>query len=393
MTRAIGTGSKMRKPRSRGGFRVAVCIDTRDAPGRERLVGVYRYALERGWHLFLVRGDAAAACRQMAGLHPDGAILYDRDAALHRAFRRLRVATVEASARNLALDDAAVFADDTKIARMAAEHLIAAGFEHFAYCGMAASHQSLVRGERFREHLRRRGYQAAAFHGIWPDGEVALAPLVRWLRGMPKPSGLLASDDRVAERVLAACRWAGLRVSEEVGVLGTSNDELMCELTHPRLSSVALPAAEIGRRAAEMLDRLLTGRPVRRRHWRLPPLEVVARASTDRLSSADPAVAAAIEFIRASGRQPIGTDQVAAAARIPRRTLERRFAASTGRTIHQFLTDVRLRNAKQFLRHSDAPLHDVARHCGYLATSAFTRMFAARAGCHPEAYRRQYRAA
>ncbi|MCC6353604.1 MAG: substrate-binding domain-containing protein [Verrucomicrobiae bacterium] len=386
-----GIGEARRKRRRAGAFRVAVCIDTRDAPGRERLVGAYRYALERGWYLFLVRGDDAAACHQMAGLHVDGAILYDREPGLHRALRRLGAVTVEASARNLDLDNAAVFADDQKIARMAADHLIASGFEHFAYCGMAHSHQSLTRGEHFCDLITRRGFSATAFSGVWPDGEIALPPLVRWLRGIPRPAGILASDDRVAERVLAACRWLGLKVPDEIGVLGTSNDELMCELTHPRLSSVALPTSELGRRAAELLERILIGRPPRRPFLTLAPLEVIARASTDRTSAKDPKIAAAIEFIRANARRPIGTDQLADSVGIPRRTLERRFAKDTGQTIHQFLVEIRLRHAKQFLRHSDAPLNEVARYCGYLATSAFTRMFSASAGCHPETYRRQYR--
>lgn len=382
-----GHGRPSRRAR---GIRVAVCIDTREGPGRERLAGAYGYALKRDWRLFLVRGDDDIACRQMPGLHVDGAILYDRGASLHRALRRLGVITVEASARNLEYDDAAVFADDAKIARMAAAHLMERGFEHFAYCGMNDSHQSLVRGDSFVRHLKSKGFPVTKFDGVWPDGEVSLAPLIRWLRAIPKPSGVLASDDRVAERVLAGCRLAGLNVPDDVGVLGTSNDELLCELTYPRLSSVALPTVEIGRQAAELLETLLRGRRLERNHRALPPLEVVVRASTDRLSTKDPKVAAAIEFIRAKGRQPIGTTQVAEAVAMSRRTLERRLAAATGQTVHQFLVEVRLRNAKQFLRHSDAPLSEVARHCGYLATSAFTRMFVASAGCHPEAYRKRY---
>jgi transcriptional regulator GlxA family with amidase domain len=120
-------------------------------------------------------------------------------------------------------------------------------------------------------------------------------------------------------------------------------------------------------------------------------LEVIIRASTDRLPSAHPAIMAAMEFIRANSNQSIGTDQVAGAVGIPRRTLERRFMATIGQTVHDFLIKMRLRRAKQLLRQSRASLGEVARQCGYSALSAFTRMFTACVGCHPEVYRKQYK--
>jgi LacI family transcriptional regulator len=174
-----------------------------------------------------------------------------------------------------------------------------------------------------------------------------------------------------------------------VAVLGIGNDELICELSYPPLSSVALPTREIGRRAAEILESFLHYQPPAQRHWLIPPQEVIVRASTDRIPSAHPAVMAAMEFIRNKSHQPIGTDQVATAVGMPRRTLERRFQAALGKTVHDFLVEVRLRHARQLLRQSDAPLGEVARRCGYSALSAFTRMFTQCVGCHPEVYRKK----
>jgi LacI family transcriptional regulator len=384
-----------RHPRhSASNIRVAVCIETREGPGRERLLGIFRNALERGWSLFLVRGDDVVACRQIASLQLDGAILYDREPALHRALRKLRIPLVEASARNLKLSDAAVYADDDKLTRIAAEHLLSAGFEHFGYCGLIGSHQSEMRARHFRSHLAREGGLLSTFmEESWHDIGVSLDKLIQWLQQLPKPAGVLACDDRVAERILTACRAAGITVPDQIGVLGVGNDELMCEVAWPRLSSISLPIMEIARRAVEVLEDLLLGRTLSQRNRPIAPLEVIARTSTDKHVTSDPIASAAIKYIQANGHLPIGTDQVAVALQLTRRTLERHFVMNTGWTVHDFLVKVRLRHAKRLLRQSDASLGEIALHCGYQALSAFTRMFSSSAGLHPSAYRKLYREA
>lgn len=117
---------------------VAVCIDSREGTGRERLKGVYDHAQERDWRLILRRNESRDALRELGSMALDGAILFDRSAALHRHFRRRRIRCVEAGARHLDLDDAAVFIDDSRLSQLAVEHFLAARFEHFAFCGLAA---------------------------------------------------------------------------------------------------------------------------------------------------------------------------------------------------------------------------------------------------------------
>lgn len=380
-----------RAPEGAEPLRVAVCIDSRDGPGRERLLAVYRYATEKNWRLFLVRREDAEAMEHLASLRLDGAILYDRETRLHRFLKKRGIVCVEAGTRNLGLDDAAAFSDSPAICRLAVEHLAAAGVRSFGYCGLATTASSRLRVEGFSRSVRERGSRASIFSETLADGEAKLSSLIQWLQELPKPAGILAYDDKLAERVLAGCRWAGLEVPGEVAVVGIGNDELICELAYPRLTSVALPTQEIGRRAAQLLETLLQGRRCAKRHWPMAPLEVVVRASTDRTPSAPPKIMAAIEFLRAQSHRPVGTDQVAAAVGLPRRTLERHFQAALGQTIHEFLVELRLRQAKQRLRQSDVSLSEIARQCGYSALSAFTRMFAAQAKCHPETYRRQYR--
>lgn len=380
------------KPIDRGtSLRIAVCIDTRDGPGRDRLLGVYRYALARGWRLFLLRADDRRELRQVMAGGLDGAVLYDKAPALHRRLKQAGIPCVETGIRNLDLDDAAVYVDDGAVAAHAIQHLTGAGFEHLGYCGLAKNRVSAMRAECFRAHARSVGVAASVFADTRRDGAAELEQLIAWLKAMPKPAGILAFDDKLAERVLAACRWADIRVPDEIGVLGIGDDELICDLALPLLSSIALPTREIGRRAAELLDAIVAGRRPAHPRCPLPPLEVVPRASTERFAGRHPSVVAAVEFIRAQHHRPIGTEQIAAAVGVPRRTLERRFAAEMKATVHDFLVALRLNRAKRLLRQSLAALAEISHACGYLAISSFTRMFQARTGMRPEAYRLKYR--
>lgn len=364
-----------------------MCIDTREGPARERLAAIFRYAAPRHWQLSLIRHEDELNLRLLRGGQFDGAITFDRSESLLRTLRRQGIVCIESAATHLPLADGAVYVDDDRIGRLAVDHLLAAGFERLAYCGLAGAAVSQLRAESLRLHAENRRVPVAMFEDRLADGHAALEPLERWLRQLKRPIGLLAFDDRMAMRVGSACRVAELRIPDDVGVLGIGNDDLLCELTEPTLSSVAVPTREVGRRAAQMLETMLQGGTVSKNRLALPPLDVVVRASTDRVASSDPMIAQAIDYLRTNARKPVGTDQVAEALGVARRTLERRFHAATGQTLHDYLTELRLRHAKQRLRQFDQPLVEIAQECGYSALSAFIRMFEQATGRHPRAYR------
>jgi LacI family transcriptional regulator len=244
---------------------------------------------------------------------------------------------------------------------------------------------------RAAHFLKQAGAASRVFEDQWRDGEMGISSLMRWLGALPKPTGVMTYNDIMGERVLAACHWANIRVPDEVGVIGLGNDELICEVTLPRLSSVALPVRWIGRATAETLEWLLAGKEVKERWRRVAPLEVVSRASTDRLPKMRPVVLKAVEFMRAEGHRPIGTDQVAAVVGVPRRTLDWAFSADMGRTVHDYFVELRMQNAQRLLRQTDMPLVEVSRRSGYASLPSFMRMFAARTGKPPREYREHYK--
>lgn len=368
-------------------MRVAICIDTRDGPGRERLHGVYQFAVGRRWNLLLVRADDMNGVRQLEQMHVDGAILFNRQETFHRQLRRRGIICVETGARNLAFDDAAVYVDDDAVGQEAFLHLTAAGFSHFAYCGPPRSNtSSACRSASLHSEAMARGFSASEFSGDWAASDPLFESLTKWLIKLPKPCGVLAFDDKIAERVVAACKCAEIAIPDQIGVLGVGDDELICELLEPQLSSIRIPLRQVGYRAGELLEALAERRNVTRRQV-VRPLDVAVRASTDRLADCLPAVQAAIALIRRRAHESIGTEQIAQLLNVPRRTLERHFMDQLGRTIHDVLVEYRVRLAKSLLGRTQEPVGEIARRCGYSAQTAFIRMFEKKVGHRPDVYR------
>jgi len=281
--------------------------------------------------------------------------------------------------------------DDAAVGRLAAEHLLGRGLEHFAYCGMRGPVASQERRVGFAAHLAERGRTLHAFAQRIGEGESRIEPLIRWLEGLPKPIGLLTYDDKLGERVLTACRWAKLAVPSQIAVLGIGNDDLMCEVSWPSLSSISFPILRLGYQAAEMLDRAMNGQPIPTPRVKILPTGVEERGSTDTLAISDALVKAAVQYIRKHAGKPIGVKHVARALNVSRRTLDRRFADGLERSVHAELTAVRMQLARKLLVDSLRPIAEIARACGFTTAASFSRAFHEYIGCWPSNYRSEAR--
>lgn len=363
---------------------IAVCIDTRDGAGRNRLHGVAKYIRRLGWRMMLVRLGGKAAATEVARLNPDGIIAYITDRWLLDVARQLSVPIVDTALSDLAVP-MTVSVDNATIGRLAAEYLMHSGLKHFGYCGVKGRAVSGLRLASFGASLN--GMPIHSFSDPVSEGESHLEPMMQWLRGLPKPVGLLAFDDKLGERVLTACRWASLAVPHQVAVLGIGDDELMCEVSWPTLSSVSLPASRLGFEAARMLVRTLGGQRIANPHRKVMPTGVVVRGSTDMVAVDDDLVRSAIAFIRAQAHTLIGSEQVVQALGTSRRTLDRRFAGSLGRTIREELVRVRMQRARSLLADASIPIAEISRTCGYGTPSSFSRAFRQHSGRWPSEYR------
>lgn len=384
---------------------VLLLVETSEAYGRGLMQGIIRYLEQHApWRLWFEsralterlppwvetwRGDgiiARSACRQdMLSLLAKKVPLVE-----------LHVAPTGGAQR--------VQPDEQVVARLAVDHFVDRGLrEYFAYFSLDVTmetHWIDARLEAYKRAVAERGGRLSAFRPRPPSEKATRdrpaiddAEIIAWLRSLPRPCGVLAATDSHALRLVRACRQAGLRVPEDIAVLGVDNDPVFCEACSPRLSSIDLDAPRVGYDAAALLDRMLAGD--------VPPAAgitisdadvfITTRGSTDVVALDDDKVAAAARVIRDQACRQVRVDQVAKAVGLSRRMLEQRFRRALDRTPKDEIRRVQIEHAKALLRSDDATLQAVARQSGFGSLEYFDRVFRKSVGMTPTAYRRHHR--
>src|SRR5438067_1249953 len=233
---------------------------------RDVLRGIRRYAETRPDWLLTFTVPFRQPARRLRAWKFDGLIASVNAEALAQALAARRRPLVNVSSVLPGLSFPRIGPDNVAIGRLAAGHFLERGLRHFAFVGHPHWVYATEREQGFRSAVEEAGYRVAGYHvtSVQP-----FDPLGRhwtlerrvhhWLRGLPKPVGLFAADDLFGVQLTEICREAALHVPEEVALLGADNDDLECELARPMLSSVIVPAEQIGREAAALLGRLLEG--------------------------------------------------------------------------------------------------------------------------------------
>ena len=158
------------------------------------------------------------------------------------------------------------------------------------------------------------------------------------------------------------------------------NDEILCRLCRPTLTSIAPDIEGIGQMAAEMLNRMLDGERIEAGLYNLPPLRIVERQSTDITTAQDPIVLAASRIIRDRACHGISVDQVCDLVDCSRSTLDNLFKKHLGRPMAQEMLKVRLNRGMRLLENSNLSIEEVAKECGFTSATYFCRFFKREAG-------------
>jgi LacI family transcriptional regulator len=377
--------------------KVALLIETSNRYGRDLLYGVRDWMREsERWAIrFTEQGRRAPLPTWLKDWQGDGIIARVDSPQIAAALRRTRLPVVDVSAERFSSEFSRVSIDNGAVARLAAEHLATKGFLDFAYCGDRRFLWSRQRGVEFRRCLAEKGRRCVDFGEpagtAKPGSDAEIRAIARWLKGLPKPVGVFACYDGRALQVLEACQLLGLHVPDQVAVLGVDNDELVCELANPPLSSVQPNARRSGYEAAALLARLMGGekKAVAPTH-QVQPVRVVERQSTDVVAVADVKVAAALKFIRLHACEGMDVGDVLRAVPMSRTRLEQKFKALLGHSPHRQLVQQRIARAKHLLAESKIAISEVAEQAGFDNASYLSVAFRRETGLSPFAYRAKH---
>jgi LacI family transcriptional regulator len=373
--------------------RVGIAIDLDwPIPHHQGVVsGALKYGREKGWSCEI---DPFIGFPGAASGNFDGVIgRVGRELASWAARTRTPTVNVWTNSPNRKLPLVAV--DYEAAGRLAAEHLGDRGLRSFGFIGREndAAARLLLNG--FRRTLSARGFPVDVLlvPGDPQDVESWIRlqrPLRRWVASWKPPIGVLASVDILARHLCNACQHAGVRIPDDVAIVGSGNTTLLCELLEPTISSLEHGYERVGRRAAELLDALMAGQKASVKPLLLPPSGVVSRRSSDMFAVDDPSVAAALRAIWAGSGRPLKVSSILQGVPTSRRTLERRFRETLGRTIHDEIRRAHVEQAKRLLVETRESLKVVAARSGFSDPQQFSRVFRSSEGLTPQRYRRIY---
>lgn len=345
---------------------IVSCCPTGFRFGRDAQRGIAAYATRNpSWRLFYVEDIAYRTLpRFLRDFRPDGALTMVDDSAVAMTLSRARLPIV-----NLALVPGCplpqVAIDEAKIGAIAARHLQACGYPHYACVGMEGVF-SRLREASFKEAMAVRRQPVEFLRLPFArKNQATLTLLTRWLQRVPKPIAILLVSDVLAAVLSIAVEAAGLAIPDDVAVLACDNDELFCHRIRPSVSSIELPSERIGFEGAALLDRMMAGIPAPREPQLLPPGAVVSRASSRTRPDEDPLVLLAVRQLDDRLDQDLSIKRLAHLLEVRRGVLERRFRAALRMTPAEALRTLRIARAVRLIRDTTLPLAAIARDAGF----------------------------
>jgi LacI family transcriptional regulator len=362
---------------------IALLLDYNDNYAKTVVDGVAKFSMQSRWRFVTHRGVPSVTFEQLKAQPADGVIGY-LTPAVFQWLEKNGIPAVNVKTDFPKLPACSVLTDNLEIGRRAADYFTGKGFCRFAYvAGSVTGICAQLKYEGFSGRLEEIGFDCPS---------LAVNSVADCFHDDEKlPLAVFSVEDFVGRMVIDACEDNGLRVPEDVAVLGVNNSPFICSMVRPRMSSIELGAERIGYRAAQLLDQLMRGVRPPGRPVVIAPEEIVERRSTELIQTEGRMIPNALRFIREHVHEPIQVEDIARAVFCGRRTLEKCFRDELKRSPHEEIRRARIRRACELLRETDTIIEVLATQCGYVTRDRFNVAFKKEKGMTPSQYRKQYR--
>ncbi|MDD4016790.1 MAG: substrate-binding domain-containing protein [Kiritimatiellae bacterium] len=351
-------------------YRIMVMLRLDIMPGRQELIGIFRYMKRKGlnWNV-QIRSPAEIRPDTFKGASaPDGVITAESQivgAAESLVASKIPIVSLDVPPEIFARRKKNIVfirTDNAAIGRMAAAHLESKG--RFMSCAFVPdSHRrpwSIERERAFAAAVGKAGFTCVSMT------EKDEGNLPGWIAALPKPAAVMVACDRRAVQVLEACQAANVEVPGQLSLVSVDNDEMYCEFGSPTVSSIDPDFENEGYLAAAELDRLLKSQtPCSAKTMISQVRKVVERESTSPVSPAAHLVRKALDFISRNACRGIGVEDVVEELGVSRRLADLRFRQFHGQTILETISERRFTKVKRLLMNTRLPIAAIAANSGF----------------------------
>ena len=361
---------------------------TRYGSWRRLLSGLQRFAREKGWLVHVLSRPKNDTELESIIQHwqPTGCVIdcsAGEKAPPDRMFRNTRVVFHNRHSQQGETPFPVIRHDSAAVGRLAAQELLSLDLPYYAFVPCRPKIEwSEIRGRTFLSEISKAKKSTYEFRS---------GDLRRWLGGLPKPCGIFAANDRIAQHIAAMAQATDTRIPEDIAILGVDNDEIYCEGVMPGISSIETDLDAAGYDLGIFLAEAIAAKRPSPSIKLYGPSRIVVRGSTRIFRQTEPGVANALDFIRRHAcTVGIGIPEIMTQMKCSRREATQRFKRVTGHTILDEIHNVRLERMCELLKTTDMKISAIINFCGYESEPFPKRMFLKHTGMTMRTYRMSY---
>lgn len=277
---------------------------------------------------------------------------------------------------------------------MAAKFFLNRGYRNFAFYGFKGAIWSRERADGYSHEIEKQGYKLAVLENDNKDREewsYNHTVLGNWLQSLPKPVALFACDDHFALQISETCNVYNINVPDDIAILGVDNDDLLCNISDPPLSSIVLDVENGGYNAGKLLHQLITKEITEPFNIVVNPLIIERRKSTEKYAVSDKNIRTILNYIEKNYANHLSVEELVKQVPLSRRVLEKKFKEETGESLYQYIQNYRIDQFTRLLITTDYSLFEAALQSGFENYKNVSRIFRKYKALSPAEYRKRYK--
>ena len=277
---------------------------------------------------------------------------------------------------------------------MAAKFFLNRGYRNFAFYGFKGAIWSRERADGYSHEIEKQGYKLAVLENDNKDKEewsYNHTVLGNWLKSLPKPVALFACDDHFALQISETCNVYNINVPDDIAILGVDNDDLLCNISDPPLSSIVLDVENGGYNAGKLLHQLITKEITEPFNIVVNPLIIERRKSTEKYAVSDKNIRTILNYIEKNYANHLSVEELVKQVPLSRRVLEKKFKEETGESLYQYIQNYRIDQFTRLLITTDYSLFEAALQSGFENYKNVSRIFRKYKSLSPAEYRKRYK--